>query len=150
MKTNNYSEIKTLSIQIRSGGNIKVILQTGSIINKYVMRKTFSNPFSTVFSKIAGALFIPLALLASSCNQQPKEATTFHSPAYSASDTAKPKFTRDMVDNLKDPSCGMPLTAGIDDTLHYNGKVYGFCSDECRDEFRKNPKELAKTAVMKK
>jgi YHS domain-containing protein len=55
-----------------------------------------------------------------------------------------------MVDNTRDPSCGMPLTAMIEDTLHYKGKVYGFCSDECRDEFRKNPEELAKSAVMKK
>ena len=113
------------------------------------MRKSFSHTSSAVFSKIATALVIPIVLLTGSCNQQPKEAAAFHSPAYSASDTAKPKFTRDMVDNLKDPSCGMPLTAGIDDTLHYNGKVYGFCSDECRDEFKKNPGELAKTAVMK-
>ena len=30
-----------------------------------------------------------------------------------------------MVDNKKDPSCGMPITAGIEDTVHYNGKVYG-------------------------
>ena len=85
-----------------------------------------------------------------SCNQQPKSDTTFHSPAYAKSDTSKPKFTRDMVDNVKDPSCGMPLTAGVEDTLHYGGKVYGFCSDECRDEFKKNPAALAKTAVMKK
>ena len=114
------------------------------------MRKLFSNPFYALLSKRARTFIIPVLLLAGSCHQQPKKTATFHSPAFSASDTAKPKFTRDMVDNLKDPSCGMPLTAGIEDTLHYNGKVYGFCSDECRDEFKKNPKELAKAAVMKK
>lgn len=113
------------------------------------MRKSFNHTLSAVFTRIATALAIPIVMLASSCNQQPKEAAAFHSPAYSESDTAKPRFTRDMVDNLKDPSCGMPLTAGINDTLHYHGKVYGFCSDECRDEFKKNPAELAKTAVMK-
>ena len=114
------------------------------------MKQLFRQSFPAVISKILAAVVIPLALPAFSCNQQPKEAAAFHSPAYSASDTAKPKFTRDMVDNLKDPSCGMPLTTGVDDTLHYNGKVYGFCSDECRDEFKKNPAQLAKTAVMKK
>ena len=114
------------------------------------MKQLFRLVLPAAISKIFPALGIPLALLACSCNQQPKAAAAFHSPAYSASDTAKPKFTRDMVDNLKDPSCGMPLTAGIDDTLNYNGKVYGFCSDECRDEFKKNPAQLAKTAVMKK
>ena len=42
-----------------------------------------------------------------------------------------------MVDNKKDPNCGMPVTAGIEDTVHYNGKVYGFCSDECKMHFLK-------------
>ena len=39
----------------------------------------------------------------------------------------------------KDPSCGMPLKAGLEDTLRYKGKLYGFCSKECKDEFLKNP-----------
>ncbi|MEP6951487.1 MAG: hypothetical protein ABI863_19510 [Ginsengibacter sp.] len=34
-----------------------------------------------------------------------------------------------------DTSCGMPLAAGIEDTLHLNDKIYGFCSKECKDEF---------------
>ncbi len=54
-----------------------------------------------------------------------------------------------MVDNKKDPNCGMPVTAGIEDTVHYNGKVYGFCSDECKQAFLKNPAELAKNTVLK-
>ncbi|MDP9042173.1 MAG: YHS domain-containing protein [Bacteroidota bacterium] len=43
----------------------------------------------------------------------------------------------------------MPVSAGIADTVHYNGKVYGFCSDECRDAFLKNPVALAKSAETK-
>ena len=54
-----------------------------------------------------------------------------------------------MVNNKKDPSCGMPVTAGIEDTVHYNGKVYGFCSDECKQIFLKDPNTLAKNAEMK-
>ena len=54
-----------------------------------------------------------------------------------------------MVDNKKDPNCGMPVTAGIKDTVHYNGKVYGFCSDECKQAFLKNPEVLAKNAELK-
>jgi putative intracellular protease/amidase/YHS domain-containing protein len=42
-------------------------------------------------------------------------------------------------DNIKDLYCGMPLKAGVGDTAHYKGKVYGFCSKECKDEFEKNP-----------
>jgi YHS domain-containing protein len=54
-----------------------------------------------------------------------------------------------MVDNKIDPNCGMPVTAGIADTVHYNGKVYGFCSDECKQAFLKNPVALAKNAELK-
>lgn len=42
-------------------------------------------------------------------------------------------------DNKKDFICGMPITAGVGDTAHYKGKVYGFCSTGCKDEFKKNP-----------
>lgn len=41
-------------------------------------------------------------------------------------------------DNTKDLVCGMPVTAGVMDTAHYKGKIYGFCSTECEDEFLKN------------
>jgi YHS domain-containing protein len=38
-----------------------------------------------------------------------------------------------------DLACGMLLTAGIQDTAHYKGKVYGFCSQECKADFLKTP-----------
>ncbi len=44
-----------------------------------------------------------------------------------------------LVDYKKDPACGMPLTAGLEDTTRYKGKLYGFCSKECKEEFLKNP-----------
>src|SRR5581483_1229636 len=34
-----------------------------------------------------------------------------------------------------DVACGMPLTAGIHDTAHYKGKIYGFCCKECKNDF---------------
>lgn len=44
-------------------------------------------------------------------------------------------------DNTKDPVCGMPIKAEIvGDTCHYQGKVYGFCSKGCKEEYFKNPK----------
>lgn len=55
-----------------------------------------------------------------------------------------------MVDNKKDPACGMPVTAGIGDTAHYDGKVLGFCSSECKDSFKKNPAALIAAAELKK
>ena len=53
--------------------------------------------------------------------------------------TDSTKYTVAMVDNKKDPVCGMPTAQEIGDTAHYKGKVYGFCSKECKDEFLKNP-----------
>jgi YHS domain-containing protein len=104
-------------------------------------------------SKLYNPLFVCLILLTCisfACNQGPKKELS--SPAFPASggtDSAKQKFTVAMVDNKKDPSCGMPVSAGIADTVHYNGKVYGFCSDECKQIFLKNPDSLAKSGVMK-
>lgn len=39
----------------------------------------------------------------------------------------------------KDPSCGMPLKAGLLDTTTYKGKLYGFCSKECKHDFMTDP-----------
>ena len=64
-------------------------------------------------------------------------------------DSTKIIYTAAMVDNKKDPNCGMPVTAGIADTVHYKGKVIGFCSDECKQAFLKNPDELVKNADLK-
>jgi YHS domain-containing protein len=89
------------------------------------------------------------------CHQNPKSeesdatSSAVTDSMVTKSDSSKPKFTAAMVDNKKDPNCGMPVTAGIADTVHYKGKVYGFCSDECRDAFLKNPDALAKNAELK-
>ena len=106
-------------------------------------RKTFSLHF---------LLIILLATVA--CHQNPKSEESDASNAGTDSmavttDKTKPVFTAAMVDNKKDPNCGMPVTAGIADTVHYKGKVYGFCSDECRDAFLKNPDALVKNAELK-
>jgi YHS domain-containing protein len=95
-----------------------------------------------------------ICLIFSACNQ--KAQTEDNAAAAGSADsvmskkeTTKVKFTAAMVDNKKDPNCGMPVTAGIEDTVHYIGKVYGFCSDECKQAFLKNPVELAKNADLK-
>ncbi len=55
------------------------------------------------------------------------------------------KFSGVEFASKKDLSCGMPLSAGVEDTAHYNGKIYGFCSTECKDSFLTDPqKYLAK------
>ena len=104
-----------------------------------IISKKLFYPYMSIMLALVGIFF--------SCNQKPGAETT--SVAINKSDSVQKKFTASMVDNKKDPSCGMPLTAGIEDTVHYNGKVYGFCSDECKQIFLKDPKTLAKNAEMK-
>lgn len=43
------------------------------------------------------------------------------------------------VDNKIDPICEMETEGHVSDTIHYEGKIYGFCSSGCKEEFAKNP-----------
>jgi YHS domain-containing protein len=45
-------------------------------------------------------------------------------------------------DSKKDLSCGMPISAGVSDTAQYKGKLYGFCSAECKADFLKDAEAL--------
>lgn len=45
----------------------------------------------------------------------------------------------------KDLVCGMSVSAGISDTALYKGKLYGFCSNECKDDFLKDPPKYLAT-----
>ncbi len=74
-------------------------------------------------------------------------------PAFAKHDTlrtstpAKPNLKGLTFALQKDPACGMPLHAGLEDTTIYQGKLYGFCSAACKEAFLKNPAEfLAETA----
>ncbi|MFZ1527431.1 MAG: YHS domain-containing protein [Ferruginibacter sp.] len=81
------------------------------------------------------------AFLFTACNNPAKKVETESpAPAKEKMET-KPatEYTAAMVSNKKDPICGMPVTAGISDTTHYENKAYGFCSAECKDEFKKTP-----------
>ena len=80
--------------------------------------------------------FLLCALLIAACSQQNKptmQETTAVPP------DEKGAFKDVKFDNTNDLVCGMPLTAGVGDTAHYNGKVYGFCSKGCKEKFVKSP-----------
>jgi len=47
------------------------------------------------------------------------------------------RFESVIFASQKDTICGMPLTAGVEDTMHVDGKIYGFCAPECKEEFSK-------------
>jgi YHS domain-containing protein len=91
-----------------------------------------------------------LLLIIMSCNHQPKKEVKYVSPAIANKNLSHSKFTVNDVDNKLDPSCMMPLAAGIGDTLHYQGLVLGFCSAECKKEFLKDPKGNLALAQVKK
>jgi len=91
-------------------------------------------------------LLISLLFTACSHSSNNEKAIT-KAKAAEQKEQAAPKNRYTGVDFAvnKDLSCGMPLSAGVEDTAHYNGKVYGFCSTECKETFLKDPeKYLAK------
>lgn len=82
------------------------------------------------------------------CNQ-PKQERVQDATQVQHHEPAPLNFTADQVDNKKDPACGMPTTAGISDTLHYDGKVFGFCSPDCKEGFKADPKSMLAKAELK-
>jgi YHS domain-containing protein len=97
---------------------------------------------------ITGSFFITAC--GSNNNSQNNTAANTDTTAVMSTDTAT-EITYDLalIDNKKDPTCGMPTTAGVSDTAHYDGKVLGFCAKECKDEFLKNPKASIAAAELK-
>lgn len=35
--------------------------------------------------------------------------------------------------------CEMKVDQTVEDTVHYNGKIYGFCNPGCKETFLENP-----------
>jgi YHS domain-containing protein len=83
---------------------------------------------------------IVLTVVIASCNnsEAPKQEIVDTTTGANM-DAAAASFPVSMVNNKKDPTCGMPVTAGISDTVHYKDKVIGFCSSGCKDEFKLAP-----------
>jgi YHS domain-containing protein len=94
---------------------------------------------------------ISLAILFLAACQSPTSKEAMPAPAATAIvpvDSTK-HYNIALVNNKKDPACGMPVTAGISDTAHYKDKVLGFCSTECKDSFKKNPDAMIASAEIK-
>jgi YHS domain-containing protein len=84
-------------------------------------------------------------------NNQANTATPIDTMAATPTDTASEKtYDVKILDNKKDPTCGMPVTAGVSDTAHYKNKVIGFCASECKAEFLKNPEANIAAAELNK
>ena len=98
--------------------------------------------------------FIQLLITTSifaSCNnaKAPEQPAVDTATEAARMETDATSFPVSMVNNKKDPTCGMPVTAGISDTAHYKDKVIGFCSTECKDEFKKAPDANIAAAEIK-
>ena len=99
-----------------------------------------------------GTSLVVIACFFAACGSQQTEKTEVKSDSTHsmAADSLAPKtYAVSLVNNKKDPTCGMPVTAGIGDTTHYEGHVLGFCSAECKAEFLKNPKAGLAAAELK-
>jgi YHS domain-containing protein len=105
------------------------------------MRKLFKATIGT-------SCILFLAACGSSATEQ-KAATATTDTTLSVLNATEKTYDVKLVDNKKDPTCGMPVTAGISDTAHYEHKVLGFCSTECKLEFLKNPKANIAAAELK-
>lgn len=44
-----------------------------------------------------------------------------------------------VVVNEEDPICHMKTSGSLNDTAVYKGSVYGFCSEDCKAEFKRKP-----------
>lgn len=92
-------------------------------------------------------IFIALSVIVlASCNNEAKKESpaVTDKPATGMAAPAEDKYTAAMVANKKDPICEMPVTAGISDTAHVDGKAYGFCSPDCKAEFLKDAQAYIK------
>jgi YHS domain-containing protein len=74
------------------------------------------------------------------CSNNKQNAAVENKPAeMESSMDSHSQFKPEMVVNTTDFACGMPVSAGISDTCHFEDKAYGFCSSECKAEFQKEP-----------
>lgn len=69
--------------------------------------------------------------------------STHQNPA--ATQTPTPAATAGLVwAGDSDLVCGMHIDQSVEDTVHYQGKIYGFCSSNCKADFVKDPTQYVK------
>jgi YHS domain-containing protein len=99
-----------------------------------------------------GTSLVMASLFIVSCGQSNDKVNTANTDTAQVAimdTTAEKTYAVSLVNNKKDPTCGMPVTAGISDTAHYENLVLGFCAVECKNEFLKNPKANLAAAELK-
>lgn len=71
--------------------------------------------------------------LAVACNQSSSSSKTSAQPD-KADATAQFANETDFI-------CGMKVSPEYEDTCHYQGKVYAFCSASCKETFQEEPEK---------
>ena len=94
-----------------------------------------------MYKKMIAAMLFAQTLIACADNKQKTEEAVSVEKKDTMQVTTEVSYKDVVFDSKKDLVCGMPVTAGVSDTAHYEGKVYGFCAKECKDEFVKSPKQ---------
>ncbi len=94
-----------------------------------------------MFKKMIAAILIAQTLISCADNKQKTEDAVTVVKKDTMQVIPEASFKDVVFDSKKDLVCGMPVTAGVSDTAHYEGKVYGFCAKECKEEFVKSPKQ---------
>lgn len=113
-----------------------------TLYKSYIMHKTIKRGLNL--------MTVTCSIFLLACGNETGTATSnMDSTANAVTQDSVISYDISLVDNKKDPTCGMPVTAGISDTAHYNNKVLGFCSAGCKEEFLKNPKANIAAAEMK-
>lgn len=79
-------------------------------------------------------VFFSLICIAA-CNSNTQQTTLKDTTNTATAEVPKTDFSQVTFATKKDTTCGMPLTAGLEDSVQLQGKVYGFCSKECKEEF---------------
>jgi len=83
---------------------------------------------------------VSFVFIALACSNHKQDAAVENKPAEMEAEMENHNhFKPEMVVNTTDFACGMPVSAGISDTCHFEDKAYGFCSAECKAEFQKEP-----------
>ena len=77
------------------------------------------------------------ALSFAACQPKQAEPEVKTAPALEQTQTEE-KPTIELASN-EDPICKMSVADGYADTTMYDGKIYGFCSPDCKTEFLKDP-----------
>lgn len=90
-------------------------------------------------STLKSILFITSISVLVSCENASNNETPTEQTEMSSTETKDNtnKFEGIQFASAIDTICGMPITAGVEDTLMVDSKVYGFCATECKHEFAK-------------